>query len=398
MPIPFSTIITPYGMSFSDPDGMAYHVSSGHNAYCDFRRRLGQAQSAAAAGDNDGIKSAFLKLKDLATRSKIPVSVRSGRVAAINDQVLYDGTVQSTDLTNRIKWLLANAFDAAFLMNFLDDLMNNPSRRVINKLYAFMEHHRMGITHDGKILAFTVVPEGVTDHVPGTVISKPRNQVNDDPVDRWGDDRDVLPIPLLSDPDVHHDGRRVIVKVAPCDVVLLPSDIDSPSLTCCRYEVVGDYDGVKHEGPSISSGNLWDVVADDDELGVSCERCGVVTGGACIQCVLIDDPVCSRCGYDSVCEEPGNEAPEWFAEPADDESVDAMARHRRAMLDDLGAAPTALCGECPSVFTSAEIDRLHTEARKVTFYRDPFSGEYIPTDSPRAFVPVEDDEPSDGDK
>ena len=45
------------------------------------------------------------------------------------------------------------------LTRFVEKLMENPSRRAVNELYAFLEHKNMPLTPDGNFLAYKGVRE-----------------------------------------------------------------------------------------------------------------------------------------------------------------------------------------------------------------------------------------------
>ena len=74
------------------------------------------------------------------------------------------------------------------MIKFLDNLMENPSKKSVDELYSFLEYGNLPITPDGCFLAY----KGVTtdfkdchtrsfDNSVGAINEMPRNQVNDDP-------------------------------------------------------------------------------------------------------------------------------------------------------------------------------------------------------------------------
>jgi hypothetical protein len=137
------------------------------------------------------------------------------------------------------------------LVNFLNNLMENPSMQSQKELYDFLEHQYLPVTEDGHFLAYKAVRSDYMDKYAG----KFRNQVGDvcqmtrAKVD---DNRSVGCSQGLHAGALNYvagygsldaGDKIVIVKINPKDVVSVPNDCNCEKLRTCRYEVVGEYQG-----------------------------------------------------------------------------------------------------------------------------------------------------------
>ena len=162
---------------------------------------------------------------------------------------MYDGYELHNTLTDRIMKLMTAGHEFKYMLNFLNNLMENPSGRAVQELYTFLEHRSLPITEDGCFLAYKSVTEDFKDwysqtfdNSVGQKVSIPRNRVDDnceqgcsyglhvgamDYVGSYGGD----------------DSKVVIVKVNPKDCVSVPLDENHTKLRVCSYEVVDTYEG-----------------------------------------------------------------------------------------------------------------------------------------------------------
>ena len=139
---------------------------------------------------------------------------------------------------------MKEGFDVNHLINFLSNLMENPSNRAVRELYDFLEYGKMPITTDGHFLAYKrvradykSVHDGQTDNSIGTILEMPRNQVNDNSHETCSYGLHFCSHEYLK----HFSGDRVVIlKVNPRDVVSIPADYNSTKGRACRYEVVGE--------------------------------------------------------------------------------------------------------------------------------------------------------------
>lgn len=130
------------------------------------------------------------------------------------------------------------------LIQFLANLMENPSQRSRNELYQFLMHGGFPITHDGCFMAYKGVRSdwkdrhtGSFDNSIGSVNEMPRENVDPDSGRTCSTGFHVGTRDYASN-FASSDGIVVLVKVNPRDAVSVPADHDAQKLRVCRYEVV----------------------------------------------------------------------------------------------------------------------------------------------------------------
>jgi hypothetical protein len=142
--------------------------------------------------------------------------------------------------------MLQDGFPIEPLVNFMENLMTNPSKRAVTELYGFLEKNSLPITPDGYFLAYKKVRQnyfdchtGTMDNSVGKVVEMERNEVNDNK-----DQTCSTGLHFCSQEYLPHfgggDSRVVIVKINPRDVVSIPSDYNNAKGRACRYEVIGE--------------------------------------------------------------------------------------------------------------------------------------------------------------
>ena len=150
----------------------------------------------------------------------------------------------------RLIQMYQEGFSIEPMINFMENLMQNPSKRAVTELYGFLEKGALPITPDGSFLAYKKVREdykdchtGSMDNSVGQIVEMERNQVDDDK-----DRTCSTGLHFCSQSYLNHFGgdRTVILKINPRDVVSIPSDYNDAKGRACRYEVIGEL-GVKPE-------------------------------------------------------------------------------------------------------------------------------------------------------
>lgn len=182
--------------------------------------------------------------------------------------VTYLGEEVHGSLTDRILSMMREGFDVQPLLNFLENLMLNPSKRAVDDLYGFLEYGKMPITADGCFLAYKrvrndykSVHDGKTDNSIGTIVEMPRNRVDEDPDSTCSYGLHFCSHEYLKS----FSGEKVVVlKINPADVVAIPRDYNNTKGRACRYEVVGEL--TPDEVQRALSNSVWDtsVVTDYD--------------------------------------------------------------------------------------------------------------------------------------
>lgn len=231
------------------------------------------------------------ELLELVDLEKAVANFSDGLVEVKNGKVLFEGEEVHGSISQRILEFMKKGLPFQPLVNFLNNLMNNPSMQSQKELYDFLEHEHLPITEDGYFLAYKAVRsdymdkyKGVFDNHVGNVCEMRRAKVDDNR--RMGCSNGLHAGALnyvASYGSVESNDRIVIVKINPEDVVSVPSDCNCEKLRTCRYEVVGEYQGEllkplyksefgeddyhEDEGSLYDEydENYWDQYDDDDE-------------------------------------------------------------------------------------------------------------------------------------
>lgn len=188
--------------------------------------------------------------------------VLKGGELYFKDEII-DGT-----LGKRMLEMLEEGFDLKPMAAFLENLHQNPSNKVLTRLYDFLEVGKNALTEDGCFLAYKAVRDdfkdirtGKFDNSVGQVLSMPRNRVDERDEQTCSYGFHVCSFDYL--PHFSHaNGHVVVCKVNPADVVSIPVDYNNTKMRVCRYEVVAEYEGYyKGDGDVLASTT---VAADSD--------------------------------------------------------------------------------------------------------------------------------------
>ena len=234
------------------------------------------------AGDGTGLAE-LVDIADSIRKFDADLKVENGEVS-------YKGLPLHTTLADRLRGLMRDGFNFKPLAAFITNLYNNPSKRAIDELYPFLEHHGLPITEDGCFLAYKAVKNNYFDIYTGrTLTSKvgetvtmQRRDVDDnyerdcsnglhcgalDYVVQYGAFVKGQPVPAGGN-------RLMVVKVNPADVVSVPKYEGHPKIRVCKYVVVSEIADVVTEldkvvysatGTEVSeSSDVWDTGCDCD--------------------------------------------------------------------------------------------------------------------------------------
>jgi hypothetical protein len=192
---------------------------------------------AIKAGDWDTVK-------DVIEPKKVVLNYGQGNVSVQGETLYWKGEVLNSGLASRMIAMLQEGFPIEPMVNFMENLYKNPSKRSVTELYGFLEKNNLPITPDGYFLAYkkvradyTDVHSGKFDNSVGQVVEMERNAVDDDKDRTCSTGLHFCAQSYLD----HFGGQRVvIVKVNPADVVSIPSDYNDAKGRACRYEVIGE--------------------------------------------------------------------------------------------------------------------------------------------------------------
>jgi hypothetical protein len=165
------------------------------------------------------------------------------------------------------------------LLKFFDRLQANPSKRAVSELYRFLEHKNMPITPDGHFLAYKGVDLNYMDKYThkfnnnvGQVLEMIRNKVDDDANVGCSAGFHAGSYEY-ADSYCGQNGRLMLVKIDPADVVSVPHDCECQKLRTCRYEVVSE---LEERTPLEECYNEQYGDSDcDEDNEVECVECGI---------------------------------------------------------------------------------------------------------------------------
>lgn len=205
-----------------------------HNSHPSFSRIV----ELAKAGD----LSEAARLIDL--KQVVQDSLKGSRAELRGNSVYFDNEEVRGTLASRIIQMAKEGFDASPLLLFLENLMNNPSKRAVDELYGFLESSQLPITDDGHFLAYKAVRQdytdihsGTFDNSVGSICEMPRNRVDEDK-DRTCSKGLHFAAHEYASSFGGRNSKMMVLKINPRDVVAIPSDYNNQKGRCCRYEVI----------------------------------------------------------------------------------------------------------------------------------------------------------------
>ena len=213
-------------------DNKPYTITSTH---------IGYEKLKQAIKDSD-----WDTVKDVVDPKKQILDYGRGHVAVQGSKVFYKDREMVGVLTSRLIEMYQEGFPVEPLILFMENLMQNPSKRAVEELYGFMEKGNLPLTPDGHFLAykkvradFLDIHSGTMNNAPGQVVEMERNAVDDDQNRTCSAGLHFCSKEYLS----HFggsDSRTVILKINPADVVSIPTDYNNAKGRACRYEVLGE--------------------------------------------------------------------------------------------------------------------------------------------------------------
>lgn len=190
------------------------------------------------------------------------MSALSERVSVDGKEVYFDGDPLRGEISDLIKKMFeeGKALDFKPLVNFLEKAKTNPSLKSVDDLYRWIKKGDLVIDPDGDIVAYkgvNVNSEGISvsvhsgkafvngeevigyiPNVPGTVISMPRSNVDDNEAVACSTGLHAGTYSYASS----FANRLLLVKINPRDVVSVPRDSSDQKLRVSRYTVLTQID------------------------------------------------------------------------------------------------------------------------------------------------------------
>lgn len=200
-------------------------------------------------------------VQDVIEPKKVVLNYGAGNVAIQGDKLFWKGNELHTSLAARLIDMYQEGFPIEPMINFMENLMTNPSKRAVDELYKFLEKGNLPITPDGHFLAYKKVRgdfkdchTGTMDNSVGQVVEMERNQVDDRSENTCSSGLHFCSKEYLN----HFSGEHtMILKINPRDVVSIPTDYNDSKGRACRYEVIGEV-GVNQEPADVFSQSVQD--------------------------------------------------------------------------------------------------------------------------------------------
>jgi hypothetical protein len=153
-------------------------------------------------------------------------------------------------LSSKIVEDLGNGYNPKALINFLDNLLDNPSKETINELYDFLKSGKVLITEDGHFIAYKKVRSTYFDihsntmnNAVGETVKIDREKVDTNRHNTCSVGLHFCSHGYLAYYSSAPNDRIVVVKINPADVVAIPVDYSFQKGRAWKYEVVGELTG-----------------------------------------------------------------------------------------------------------------------------------------------------------
>lgn len=167
-----------------------------------------------------------------------------GKVAFREGKFFYRDYEVHNVLTGKMMEMMKQGFPIDPMIKFMENLLENPSKRAVDELFGFLQNNQLPITDDGHFIAYKKVREdyldvhsGTLDNSVGSVVEMPRNLVDDDKNRTCSAGLHFCSVEYLKS---FGGNRLVILKINPRDVVSIPTDYNNSKGRACRYEVIGE--------------------------------------------------------------------------------------------------------------------------------------------------------------
>ena len=98
-------------------------------------------------------------VKDIIEPKKVVLDFGQGRVSIKGETLYWDGEVFNGTIAVRMINMLQEGFTIEPLVKFMENLLENPSKRSVDELYGFLEKNNLPITPDGHFLAYKKIKD-----------------------------------------------------------------------------------------------------------------------------------------------------------------------------------------------------------------------------------------------
>lgn len=237
-------------------DGVVYNVDKQHKNYQPIMK-------AYKAGNKEDFLDYYSNNKNLEKIVQEKCLENTVGIKLVGDKLYYKDREVHHSYVNRIVEARKAGFPIEPMVNFFENLLQNPSARSIEELPDFLLNRNLPLTEDGCFLGYKTVSSnyysktagtlelvsGKTDstgHIyngVGEVIECARRDVDDERSNECSYGLHVGGLQYAGPGGTFHgyNDKVVIVKVNPRDVVSVPKDYNAQKLRACKYEVISEY-------------------------------------------------------------------------------------------------------------------------------------------------------------
>jgi hypothetical protein len=166
-----------------------------------------------------------------------------------DDKVLWKGIEVNNSLVRRIRDYKKSS-GVNMLEKFLENLLMNPKKEIVDELYDFLDSNSLPITSDGNFLAYKAVSNqyldiysNTMDNSIGAVVSEDREECDPDRNRTCSRGLHFATYDYVRSSYTFEDyegPRMVVVEINPKDVVAIPTDYNNQKGRACEYKVISE--------------------------------------------------------------------------------------------------------------------------------------------------------------
>lgn len=212
------------------------------------------------------------------SRPRMIAKYSAGAVKVFDGVVMWNGKEVHNYISNRILQFLTEGIDLGPIVNFLNDLMNNPEERVKESLFRFLEVNELALTEDGGFLAYKLTQSNGRPYYQtnsdivysvGAVPEMPREEVSTDPAECGGPGLyfgNKGYWNRLFDKENRYigDGKMFLVKIMPSWVVSIPHIEAKTKGRAYKMEVIAEYETVRE---TVHANRVVEATAENEMYG-----------------------------------------------------------------------------------------------------------------------------------
>lgn len=170
----------------------------------------------------------------------------------VNSQLFYNNAdvslrVGDVVTTRIIDALSKGDFDVQAHLKFIENILLNPNPEIAYELYQFLETHNLALTDDGCFFAFKNIRgdwkdiySNSFDHSIGAIVRMEREKCDSVRTNTCSHGLHFCSKSYLSHYSHADNGKTIIVKVNPKDVVAIPVDYGFAKGRACEYTVIDE--------------------------------------------------------------------------------------------------------------------------------------------------------------